>query len=118
MVASGTATLEAAFFGLPLVILYHVAWLTYVIGRRLVRVPFLGMPNILAGREIAREYLQDAARPADIAPEMLRLLDDPAARGQIIKDLASVIDQLGERGAARRAAEAVLEELATKLERA
>jgi lipid-A-disaccharide synthase len=59
MVASGTATLEAAYFGLPLVILYRVAWLTWAIGKRLVRVPFLGMPNILAGREIAREFLQE-----------------------------------------------------------
>src|SRR4051812_45072590 len=60
MVASGTATLEAAFFGLPFVILYRVAWLTWIVGKRLVKVPFLGMPNILAGREIVREFLQDA----------------------------------------------------------
>lgn len=111
MVCSGTATLEAAFFGLPLVILYHVAWLTWVIGKRLVRVPFLGMPNILAGREIAREFLQDAARPPAIAREIHRLLDDPKARAQIERDLASVIAQLGERGAAVRAAEAIVEAL-------
>ncbi|MGV3531091.1 MAG: lipid-A-disaccharide synthase, partial [Chthoniobacteraceae bacterium] len=52
MVASGTATLESAFCGMPMVILYRVAWVTWVIGKRLVRVPFLGMPNILAGREV------------------------------------------------------------------
>jgi lipid-A-disaccharide synthase len=111
MVASGTATLEAAFFGLPLVILYHVAWLTWVVGKRLVRVPFLGMPNILAGREIAREFLQDEARPPAIAEQIRRLLDDVETRAQIERDLASVIAQLGERGAAVRAAEAIVEAL-------
>jgi lipid-A-disaccharide synthase len=111
MVASGTATLEAAFFGLPLVILYHVAWLTWVIGKRLVKVPFLGMPNILAGREIAREFLQDAARPPAIAEQVRRLLDDAEARTQIERDLAAVIAQLGERGAAARAADAIVEAL-------
>jgi lipid-A-disaccharide synthase len=115
MVASGTATLEAAFFGLPLVILYHVAWLTWVIGKRLVKVPFLGMPNILAGREIAREFLQDAARPPEIAMEIHRLLDDTEARAQIERDLAAVIAQLGERGAAVRAAEAIVEALGVRL---
>jgi lipid-A-disaccharide synthase len=114
MVASGTATLEAAFFGLPLVILYHVAWLTWVIGKRLVKVPFLGMPNILAGREIAREFLQDAARPAAIADQVRRLLDDAEARAQIERDLAAVIAQLGERGAAVRAADAIVEALRAK----
>jgi lipid-A-disaccharide synthase len=67
MVASGTATLEAAFFGMPLVILYKVAWLTWVVGKRLVKVDFLGMPNILAGRAIAREFLQNAMEPEEIA---------------------------------------------------
>ncbi|MHA3774995.1 lipid-A-disaccharide synthase [Verrucomicrobiota bacterium sgz303538] len=111
MVASGTATLEAAYFGLPLVILYRVAWLTWVVGKRLVRVPFLGMPNILAGREIAREFLQDAAHPEAIAKEVLRLLDEPGARERIQHELAGVIAQLGASGAGTRAAEAVAQEL-------
>lgn len=107
MVASGTATLEAAYFGMPLVILYKVAWLTWVIGKRLVKVPFLGMPNILAGKEIAREFLQDAAKPAEIAFEMDRLLSDPQARETARRELAAVIAQLGEPGAAGRAADAI-----------
>lgn len=107
MVTSGTATLEAAFFGLPLVILYRVAWLTWVIGKRLVRVPFLGMPNLLAGREIAREFLQEEARPSTIAAELLRLWRDPEARLRLQEDLAAVIANLGETGAAVRAAEAI-----------
>jgi lipid-A-disaccharide synthase len=109
MVTSGTATLEAAFFGLPLVILYKVAWLTWVVGKRLVKVPFLGMPNLIAGRELAREFLQDAAQPEAIAAEILRLLRDPSARGSMQADLAAVIGRLGERGAGERAAEAIAE---------
>ena len=111
MVTSGTATLEAAYFGMPLVILYKVAWLTYVIGKRLVKVEFLGMPNILAGREIAREFIQEAAQPEPIAAEMLRLLSDPIRREQQQRDLAEAVGQLGESGAAVRAAAAISEEL-------
>jgi lipid-A-disaccharide synthase len=111
MVCSGTATLEAAFFRLPLCVIYKVAWLTYVIGRRLVRVPFLGMPNVLAGREIAREFLQRDATGAAIGGEMLRLLGDAAARDKLQADLAAVIRGLGSHGAAQRAAAAIAETL-------
>jgi lipid-A-disaccharide synthase len=108
MVCSGTATLEAAYFGLPMVILYRVAWLTWVVGKRLVRVPHLGMPNVLAGREVAREFLQHDCQPGPIAAEVLRLLDDPAPQQ---RELAAVIASLGERGAGARAAAAILAEL-------
>ena len=108
MVCSGTATLESTFFGLPMVILYKVAWLTWIVGKRLVKIPWLGLPNVLAGREIAREFLQDAAQPEAIAAEILRLLEDPSAREAQQRAQAAVIASLGERGAARRAAEAIL----------
>ena len=107
MVASGTATLEAAYFGMPLAILYKAAWLTWVVGKRLVSVDFLGMPNLLAGREIAREFLQDDATPAAVAREMQRLLSDDDARATIVRDLAAVTAKLGGTGAAQRAAEAI-----------
>jgi lipid-A-disaccharide synthase len=107
MVASGTATLEAAYFGMPMAILYKTAWLTWAVGKRLVRVDFLGMPNILAGREIAREFLQDAAKPEGIAQEMTRLLADETARATAVRDLASVVAKLGEPGAAGHAADAI-----------
>ncbi len=107
MVCSGTATLEAAFFGLPLCVIYKVAWLTWVVAKRLVQVPFLGMPNVLADREIAREFLQDAATGEAIGGEMLRLLGDPAAWAKLEGELAEVIRGLGSRGAAQRAATAI-----------
>ncbi len=111
MVCSGTATLEAAFFGLPLCIVYKVAWLTWIIGKQLVKVPFLGMPNVLAGREIAREFLQGAATPQALADETLRLVTNAEQREALQHDLATVVTGLGDQGAARRAAEAILEEL-------
>ena len=111
MVASGTATLEAAFFELPFVIVYKVALLTEWIGSLLVKVPYLGIVNILAGREIVREFLNGKAKPEAIANEMLRLVREESAREKMRQDLARVIAMLGEGGASERAAEAVLEEL-------
>jgi lipid-A-disaccharide synthase len=111
MVCSGTATLECAYFGLPMVILYKVAWLTWAVGKWLVRVPFLGMPNILANREIVKEFLQDAAQPKPIADEILRLLSDADRRAAVQRDLAQVTAQLGEPGAGKRAARVICREL-------
>lgn len=111
MVCSGTATLESTYFGLPMVILYKVAWLTWAIGKRLVKVPWLGLPNVLAGREIAREFLQDAAQPKPIAAEILRLIESPEVRKAQLEAQRAVIASLGERGAAKRAADAILLDL-------
>jgi lipid-A-disaccharide synthase len=108
MVASGTATLEATYFGLPFVLIYKAAWLTFLIGRRLVKIRWLGMPNILAGREVIPEFLQEAALPAPIAATVAPLLDDPAARANFQQNLHSVIATLGAPGASERAADAIL----------
>ncbi len=111
MVCSGTATLEAAFFSLPMCVLYKVAWLTWVVARLLIRVKYLGMPNVLADRELAREFLQYQATGEALAAEMVRLLGDPAARSTMERELEAVIRGLGTRGAARRAAAAIAETL-------
>ncbi len=112
IVCSGTATLEAAYFGMPMCIVYKVAMLTWVVGKQLVELPFIGMPNVLAGREIAREFLQGDATPSALADETLRLMGDFDAREELRRDFAGVITQLGETGAAGRAADAILGELA------
>jgi len=111
MVASGTATVEAAYFELPFVIVYCVAPLTWQVGKRLVRVPFLGMVNILAGKEIVREFLQEAARPVAIADEVLALVNGREARENQVQELRAVIAGLGEGGASVRAAEAIWDQL-------
>jgi len=111
MVASGTATLEATFFELPFVLLYSVAPVTWAIGKRLVRVPFLGITNILAGREIVREFLQDAAEPMAVADELLSMLNNPEKRALQMVEFRRVIEGLGNGGASQRAAEAIVAEL-------
>src|SRR6476660_4763968 len=80
MVASGTATLESSFYLLPFVLLYKVSWLTYIPGRLLIRVDYLGMPNILAGRQIIPEFIQHAAIPSRIAETVWSLYSDPIRR--------------------------------------
>ncbi len=109
VVASGTATLEAAYFGLPYALVYRVAWPTYAIGRMLVQVDFLGIVNILAGREVVRELLQGQASAESIGDELERLLDDRAAREKLQADLAETVAQLGGGGAYRGAADAVID---------
>jgi lipid-A-disaccharide synthase len=111
MVASGTATLEASFFRLPYVLIYKAAWLTFFVGRRLVKVQWLGIVNILAGKEVVREFLQEEARPEAIAAELLTLLNDNAARNRLLGETEKVIAQLGAPGASERAAAAILEQL-------
>ena len=74
IVASGTATLEAAYFRLPFVLVYRVAWLTYLAARLVVKVKHLGMPNVLAGREIVPEFIQHRARPQAIADAVTEIL--------------------------------------------
>ncbi len=112
LVASGTATLEAAFFRLPFVLVYKVASLTYLAGRMLIRVKHLGMPNVLADREIVPEFIQGNARPGAIATELVRLLDDPVRRAQMIADFDGVIANLGQGGANETAARAILDAVA------
>lgn len=80
LVASGTATMEAMLLGCPHVITYRVPWLTYQIMKRQAYLPYVGMPNILAGRFIVPELLQAKARPEDLAQALLGLLADKAAR--------------------------------------
>ena len=104
MVASGTATLEAAYFRLPFVLVYKVSWPTYFAARLLMRTPFVGMPNVLAGREIVPEFLQHEAQPKAIAASLLPLINDPAQRAQMISEFDEVIAKLGEAGASAKAA--------------
>ncbi len=111
MVASGTATLESSFFLLPFVLIYKVSWFSYVPGRLLIRVDHLGMPNILAGKEIIPEFIQGDAVPDRIADSVWSLYENPVQRANMVREMDRVIKLLGEKGAGRRAAEAVLREL-------
>lgn len=112
IVCSGTATLEAACLGLPYCLVYKTAWLTYEVGRRLVTIKYLGIVNILADRPVVREFIQDAATPAALADEVLRILNVDGVSEALSENLQSIVAGLGGDGAASRAADAVIRELA------
>jgi len=108
VVASGTATLEAALAGTPMVVVYRTSWLSWLAARMLVRVPFIALPNLLAGRAIAPELLQSRCTAETIAAETAQLLADGPARTAQIEGLRDVREKLlppGAKGAARTAAE-------------
>jgi lipid-A-disaccharide synthase len=107
--SSGTATLETTLMGAPTVIIYKLAALTYLLGKLLVKIPDIGLPNIVAGRRIVPELLQDEANPANIARETIPLLTDQTVRQQVLADLAAVKEKLGQTGAVTRVAEVILE---------
>ena len=111
IVASGSATLEAAYFRLPFVLIYKVAWPTYLAARLVVSVKYLGMPNVLADKEVVPEFIQHRARGRAIANAVLRLIDEPSTREQMISEFNAIIAQLGKGGASDRAANAIVNEL-------
>jgi lipid-A-disaccharide synthase len=111
VVASGTATLEAACFGLPYLLVYKVNPITYVVGKMVVRIKHLGIVNVLAGETVVQELLQGELAPETLAQEVLRLLQDQAARESLAAKLRQVVATLGEGGAYGRAAGAVLTQL-------
>jgi len=111
-VASGTATLESAAHGLPYCLCYQVSWLTYKVGRMVVELDHIGMANILVGREVVRELLQDECTPASVAAELKRLLLDDTYRAHVQAGVLEARDRLGGPGASERAAAAMLSELA------
>ena len=111
IVASGSATLEAAYFRMPFVLIYKVAWPTYVAARLVVNVDFLGMPNLLAGKEVVPEFIQHEAKPDAIVKAVRLLMEDSPARDRMISDFDATTSKLGGTGASERAAQAILEEL-------
>jgi lipid-A-disaccharide synthase len=105
IVASGTATVEAALLGTPLVVVYRVAPVTASILRHMIRTPFIGMVNLIAGRLVAAELIQDDFTAEPVAMEVRRLLDSPDARKEAKAGLAEVRAKLGPGGAIERAAD-------------
>jgi len=108
VLASGTVTVQAALHGCPMVVVYRVAPLTYRLGKPLLHVDTYAMANLVAGRRVVPELIQDAFTPERAASEALRLLTEPAYAARMKADLAEVRAKLGTPGASRRAAEAVL----------
>ena len=130
IVASGSATLEAAYFRMPFVLIYKVAVPTYLAARLVVNVKYLGMPNLLAGKEVVPEFIQHRAKPAAIAKAVQLLMEDSRARERMISEFDAIVGRLqgaavssppgrsadrpslmGKSGASERAAQVIVEEI-------
>ena len=107
VVASGTATVEAALSETPMVVVYRAGRATYLLGKPFVKVPFFSMVNLIAGEELVPELIQDAMTPTSVVDRVTRLLDEDAAEA-MRRGLRDVKRKLGGGGASARAAEAVL----------
>jgi len=104
LVASGTVTLETALLGTPLVVAYRVAPSTYWIARRVIRIPYIALANVVAGRKVVPEFIQDQATPEALAAELASLLNDTPRRRAMLEDLAEVKARLGPGGASANVA--------------
>lgn len=111
LVCSGTATLETAIMQKPFFIIYRMNRLNYLLYRPQVKIPFIGMVNIVAGKKVIPEFIQSRAVPKKIALEAVALLNNPSKIDEMIKGLAEVKSQLGVPGAATRAAKIILDYL-------
>lgn len=104
VVASGTATLEAAYYGMPYCLVYRVAWPTFLMAKQLVKLEFIGLINILAGRELAREFIQNEANAYEVALWLGRTLANDDERAKLSGKLLKAASRLGEPGVHKRAA--------------
>jgi lipid-A-disaccharide synthase len=107
VVASGTATVEAAYYGLPYCLVYKLAWPTYMIARMVVKIEHIGLINILAKDEVIEEFIQSDADPCQVARSLQRFLSSPGEVAELQARLAETVALLGGTGAHERAAGAV-----------
>ncbi|HCA79823.1 MAG TPA: lipid-A-disaccharide synthase [Bacteroidetes bacterium] len=109
MVTSGTATLETGLFGTPMCVVYKTSWVTYLLGRLLIRVKNIGLVNIVAGKEVVPEFIQHRATASNLAREALRYLGDEQLLADTREQLQVVRGKLGEKGASGRVAQRILQ---------
>ena len=112
--ASGTATLETALLEKPMIVLYRVSWVTYWLARLLVKIKYIGIANIIAGKAIVPELVQSDLSPERLVHESQAILNDDDARAKMIANLSKLRDQLGSPGAAYRVAELAVSMMAVK----
>jgi lipid-A-disaccharide synthase len=109
--STGTVTMECAYFGVPTVALYKTSWITYQIARRIVKVKYLAMPNLLANEQVFPEFIQGAATTDNLTRATVELLRDASRRAKVKAKLAEIVASLGPPGATRRAAKAIVSRL-------
>jgi lipid-A-disaccharide synthase len=113
LVASGTATLETALLGIPMVILYKISFLTWAYLKTSVKIPYIGLVNVIRGKKVIAEFIQYDAKPEKIAAYILSVITDGGAVARIKQDLRDTVGLLGEKGASERAARKVVDFLGT-----
>jgi lipid-A-disaccharide synthase len=111
LVASGTATVETAILGIPMVLVYRASAITYWVGKRVIKVPFLGLVNLVAGERVVPELIQDDLTPDRLAHEALKILEGGKKRENMIEKLVMVKEKLGRGGASERTAKIAIEML-------
>ena len=111
VVSSGSATLELAYFGTPMVIIYRTSTLTWWLGNLLVDMPYIGLANIVAEKKVLPELLQNEASSTNIAVEVLKYLRDDSYRENVKSELQEVREKLGEPGAGHRVASSICKQL-------
>lgn len=114
IMASGTSSVEATFLDTPQVVVYQVSRLSWFLGRRLISVPYASIANLVAGREVVPELLQERATPDEIFKTAWPVLAGGVARARMLEDLARVREELGRPGASGRVAEIIAEEIARR----
>ena len=110
-VASGTATLETALMEVPMVIVYRVSPLSYWIGKRVIKVPYVGLVNLIAGKEVVPELIQDEATPQNLAQKAMSVLENEKNRTDMVKEFRMIRERLGSGGASERTANIALKML-------
>jgi len=113
VIASGTATLEAAWYGLPYCLVYKIALPTYLLGKMLVKIEHIGLVNILAGKKVVDEFIQGEADPVHIKEALVKFITDPEYTAKVKGEMAEAVSQLGEPGCHLRAAREVISELSS-----
>ncbi|MGB9681594.1 MAG: lipid-A-disaccharide synthase [bacterium] len=111
VMASGTAVLEAAILEVPSIALYKLSWLSWMIAKRIIHYPYATMPNILLGRPVIKELIQNDAKPEKLRGAIRTLIENQEERRKIKEELASIREVLGEKGATKRAVDYILKEL-------
>ncbi|HNE21341.1 MAG TPA: hypothetical protein PLF85_16595, partial [Turneriella sp.] len=111
---SGTVTLECALFGVPHLILYRSSWMSYAIFKRVIRIPYIGMVNVLAGKFVVQEFLQHRLTAQNIATELGKILHDETYRRAQEGELQRISKRLTAYEPAKQAARVLLQELKTK----
>lgn len=108
VVTSGTATLETALFRVPQIVVYRTSAITYAIAKRLIRVPFISLPNLIANREVVRELIQDDFSTENLKEELKRIFSNVVYKGEMLQGYYLIREKIGESSASENAADLIL----------